>query len=97
MSEHMKKKKNYLVYMTGGWRWRLCGRINIAPPAPFGKEVATEDDYPQKYDDFHAFLKLKMFESNVFKVKAYKDMQMTCTYQTPNPTKNVFLGTSVVK
>ena len=60
------KKKKYLVYMTGGWRWRLCGNFNIAPTAPSGKEVATEDEYPQKYDDLHAFLKLKMFESNVF-------------------------------
>ena len=37
------------------------------------------------------------FWTNIIKVKAYKDMQMTCTYPTPNPTKNVFLGTSVVK
>ena len=22
-----KKKKKYLVYMTGGWRWRLCGNF----------------------------------------------------------------------
>ena len=37
------------------------------------------------------------FWTNIFKVKAYKDKQMTCAYPTPNPNKNVFLGTSVVK
>ena len=65
MSEHIEKK-NYLFFMTRGWRWWLCGSFNIVPPAPFGKEVATEDEYPQKYYNFHAFLILKMFESNVF-------------------------------
>ena len=59
-------EKKIIFFITGGWRWWLCGSFNIAPPSPFGKEVMTEDEYPQKYYNFHAFLKHKMFESNVF-------------------------------